>query len=477
MSAQSTTAPVAPDAALRPVLPIDGTASSGDAPMPRPPEARPAEPPDEADFLARATWSRLAEPADHAATLLVAGLGAPEALAWARHRAEHGSGRPEAPPLPEPLLEGTAPRRWASAVERWAPRLAGLDIRRELDVLERLGGSLVVPGDPWWPPGLDDLEHPPFCLWLRGDPALLVGREEAGAAESSLGLPVREDRMGAGRGAGHALALVGARDSTAYGERMAIDLARGLTDAGALIVSGGAFGIDAAAHRGALTAGPTLSVSAGGVDRLYPAGNAALLEAVVDHGALVAEVPPGSQPARHRFLTRNRIIAAMTGTTLVVEAAWRSGALSTAHHAMEIGRPVGAVPGPVTSMASGGCHRLLRQGATCVTDIEEALELLLPVGDADADALKEESAGARRPGLLDGLDAVSAVVVDALPVRAAASIESIARAAGLSERETLAALGTLELAGRARRDGARWRRPAQCRAAPDAAAPSSTLEA
>ncbi|GGO97175.1 DNA-processing protein DprA [Actinomyces gaoshouyii] len=477
MSARDTTDPVASDAALRPVLPGDGTAPPGDVPKPRPRQARPVEPPDEADFLARATWSRLAEPADHAAAILVAGLGAPEALAWARHRAEHGSGRPEPPPLPEHLLEDVTPRRWASAVERWAPRLAGLDIRRELDVLERLGGSLVVPGDPWWPPGMDDLEQPPFCLWLRGDPALLVGREEAGAGEGALGLAVREDRMGAGRGAGHALALVGARDSTAYGERMAIDLARGLTECGALIVSGGAFGIDAAAHRGALTAGPTLSVSAGGVDRLYPAGNTTLLQAVVDHGALVAEVPPGSQPARHRFLTRNRIIAAMTGATLVVEAAWRSGALSTAHHAMEIGRPVGAVPGPVTSMASGGCHRLLRQGATCVTDVEEALELLLPMGAADADAPKEELSEACRPGLLDGLDAVSAVVVDALPVRAAASIESVARAAGLSERETLAALGALELAGRAQSDGARWRRPALCRSAPADRVRSSTLGA
>ncbi|QKD79491.1 MULTISPECIES: DNA-processing protein DprA [Actinomyces] len=463
MSARDTTAAAAPDAASHRATPIDGAAPRGGAPVPGPRQARPVEPTDESDSLARATWSRLAEPADHAAALLVAGLGAPEALAWVRHMAERDSGSPEPPPLPESLLVSATPRRWEVAVGRWAPRLAGLDIRRELDVLERLGGSLVVPGDPWWPPGLDDLEHPPFCLWLRGDPALLVGRQEAGAGQGWPGLPAREDRMAAGRGAGRALALVGARDSTAYGERMAIDLARGLTERSALIVSGGAFGIDAAAHRGALTAGPTLSVSAGGVDRLYPAGNAALLQAVVDHGALVAEVPPGSQPARHRFLTRNRIIAAMTGATVVVEAAWRSGALSTAHHAMEIGRPVGAVPGPVTSMASGGCHRLLRQGATCVTDVEEALELLLPLGAADADAPKEALSAARRPGLLDGLDAISAAVVDALPARAAASIESVARAAGLSERETLAALGALELAGRAQRDGARWRRPARSR--------------
>ena len=120
------------------------------------------------------------------------------------------------------------------------------------------------------------------------------------------------------------------------------------------------------AHRGALCEGPTVSVSAGGVDRLYPVGNAGVLEAVIANGALVAEVPPGCQPGRHRFVSRNRVIAAISGATIVVEAAWRSGALSTAHRALDMGRPVGAVPGPVTSMSSVGRHRPLRKGAGCI---------------------------------------------------------------------------------------------------------------
>ncbi|WP_099330374.1 DNA-processing protein DprA, partial [Actinomyces ruminis] len=359
------------------------------------------------------------------------------------------------PPLP---LRGDAARAsadWATAAGRWAPRLQGLDIRRELEVLERLGGSLVLPGDPWWPSGLNDLVRPPHCLWVRGDPALLASRAGADDAAHSR---TREDLVPAGPGSGHALALVGARASTDYGEHVTVDMASGLAAKGVVVISGGAFGIDAAAHRGALRTGATVSVSAGGVDRLYPAGNADVLEEVITTGALVAEVPPGCQPGRHRFLTRNRLIAAMSEATVVVEAAWRSGALSTAHHALELGRPVGAVPGPVTSMASVGCHRLLRQGAVCVTDAEEALELVTPLGATDPDSAKAADPANAGSGLLDGLDGPEAAVLDALPARGDAAVESIARAAGLAERETIAALGLLELAGRVERRGASWRR-------------------
>ncbi|WP_420809307.1 DNA-processing protein DprA [Actinomyces procaprae] len=326
--------------------------------------------------------------------------------------------------------------------------------------MERLGGSLLIPTDAWWPAGLNDLERPPHCLWVRGDPALLASRRsaESGSSESDPAPRMREDLVPAGPGAGCALALVGARASTDYGEHVAFDLASGLAARGVVVISGGAFGIDAVAHRGALRTGTTVSVSAGGVDRLYPAGNADVLEEVIAAGALVAEVPPGCQPGRHRFLTRNRLIAAMSDATVVVEAAWRSGALSTAHHALELGRPVGAVPGPVTSMASVGCHRLLRQGVVCVTDAEEALELVVPLGATDPDAAKAADPANAGSGLLDGLDAPAAAVMDALPARADASVESIVRAAGLTERETIAALGLLELEGRVERRGASWRR-------------------
>lgn len=420
------------------------------------------------EALARATWSRLAEPADRAACALVGALGATGALAWLLDEALDFDGRVVPAPRPPVPVRGDAARAraaWSRAVARWAPRLTGLDIRRELDALERLGGSLVLPSDPWWPAGLDDLEHPPHCLWVRGDPALLSSggphdgappsRAAAGAAGARR---VRADLVATGPGAGRSLALVGSRASTDYGERVAARIASEVTARGAVVVSGGAFGIDAAALRGALHAGPTLSVSAGGVDRLYPAANADLLSAVIGTGALVAEVPPGCQPGRHRFLTRNRLIAAMSGATVVVEAAWRSGALSTARHARDLGRGLGAVPGPVTSMESVGCHRLLRNGAVCVTDADDALELISPLGEIDPEATRAAAAGQAGAGLLDGLSEEASAVIDALPARGAARVETLTRAAGLSEQEVVSALGLLELSGRVQRDGPRWRR-------------------
>ena len=447
--------------------------------------------------LVRATWSRLAEPASAAATVLVDRLGPSAALRWLLEEAIDSSGRVRSaprPPVPQPppgvSSTGGLSVHWAQVAARWAPRLEGLDIRRELDVLDRLGGSLVLPGDTWWPPGLDELEHPPFCLWVRGDPSLLVSVKDRAAASCSNGgavpetgghnsdrggdaagesglsemitrahhLPVREQRMPAGPANGLCLALVGARASTRYGEEVATSLASEVTAKGGLIVSGGAFGIDACAHRGALREGPTVSVSAGGVDRLYPVGNTGVLEAVISNGALVAEVPPGCQPGRYRFVSRNRVIAAISGATIVVEAAWRSGALSTAHRALDLGRQVGAVPGPVTSMSSVGCHRLLRKGAVCITDADDALELLTPLGAVDADAVKEQNPELAGDGLLDGLEPDSAAVLDAMPARASATTEAIVRSSGLSQKEAVAALGILELLGRAERTAAGWRR-------------------
>ncbi|VEG26932.1 DNA-processing protein DprA [Actinomyces howellii] len=440
------------------------------------------------EALARATWARLAEPADAAACLLVSALGAGGALEWLLAEAldPDGGPRPDPrPPAPTSGDPGTASRTWAGAAARWAPRLAGLDIRRELGVLESVGGSLLIPGDPWWPVGLDALDRPPHCLWVRGDPALLAtgpqGRGAQAATADDLPEPppssgppgrpedeaheggtvrtrTREDLLPSGPGAGRALAVVGARASSAYGERVAADMSGDLTRQGVLVVSGGAFGIDAAAHRGALCEGPTLTVSAGGVERLYPRGNTDLLEEVISTGALVAEVPPGCQPGRHRFLTRNRLIAALSDATVVVEAAWRSGALSTAHHAQELGRPVGAVPGPVSSMGSVGCHRLLRAGAVCVTDAQEALELVTPLGATDPDGDKARDPLHAGAGLLDGLDGDASRVMDAMPARGWAGPAALARSAGLSEKATEAALGLLELAARVESDGSRWRR-------------------
>ncbi|WP_237842359.1 DNA-processing protein DprA [Cellulosimicrobium cellulans] len=419
------------------------------------------------DRLARAAWSRLAEPADEAAVALVEQLGASAALAWlveavndpaqARREllglAEDSGGDREgllgvtgigaAVPIDNPRASVRDPRsgpvaRLLRAVARWAPRLDGLDPRRELHVLERLEGSLVVPGDPGWPTAIDDLGAVrPLALWVRGSDRL---------AEL----------------AARSVAVVGARACTDYGRHVTGEIASGLAARGFTVVSGGAYGIDAAAHRAALvSSGPTVAFLAGGVDRLYPVGNTELLRAVVSTGgSVVSEVPPGSVPSRVRFLLRNRLIAAFAGATVVVEAAWRSGSLSTAVRAAELSRPVGAVPGPVTSMASTGCHRLLRDGAAvCVTDADEVAELAGALArDAAPAAPAAGTRGAPRDAAYDGLDAVETRTWDALPLRSGAPTDAVARSAGLAVSEAVGALGRLEIRGLAERTPGGWRR-------------------
>ncbi|OJX95669.1 MAG: DNA protecting protein DprA [Micrococcales bacterium 73-15] len=273
-------------------------------------------------------------------------------------------------------------------------------------------------GDPRWPASLFDLGGAePHCLWVRGDPSLLSAARVGGVA------------------------VVGARASTPYGEHVAADLVAALAAEGRVVVSGGAFGIDAVAHRVTLAAGgSTVAVMAGGLDRFYPAANGGLLRRVAREGCVVAEVPPGCTPTRFRFLTRNRLIAALAAGCVVVEAAWRSGTLSTANHAAELMRPVGAVPGPVTSAASAGCHRLIREGqAVCVGDADEVRELLGPV--AASALVPEPDVG--RLGDAPGLSERERRVWDALPTRRAVRLDAVARAAGFTVAETRAALGRL----------------------------------
>ncbi len=382
----------------------------------------------EGERRARAAWSRLVEPGDAAGHAVLDRLGGTGAMA---------------------LVAGTAPAasalelsgsREVAAVEaglaRWRVRLPDLDTDRDLRVVTGLGGRVVVPGDAEWPAPLDDLgAAAPACLWVIGAADL------AGAAPGSL-------------------AVVGARASTAYGERVAADLAAAVVGRGAAVVSGGAYGIDGAAHRAAVACGgTTVAVLAGGVDRFYPAGHEQLLRSITAAGAVVSETPPGCAPTRWRFLARNRLIAAFATATVVVEAAWRSGALSTAARAADLFRPVGAVPGPVTSMASAGCHRLVREGrAVLVTDEAEALELLDPIGARTAPGAAERSAPVADH---DGLDPEDLRVLDALPVRAGRRVEVLARAAGLTPGRVLAALGLLSLRGLAETTSAgAWRRAA-----------------
>lgn len=284
------------------------------------------------------------------------------------------------------------------------------------------GRRLLVPGDAGWPVGVDDLgDHAPIALWVRGDPAL-------------------PDRLG------RSIAIVGARAATGYGEHVTIDAASGLVDRGFTVVSGAAYGIDGAAHRAALASGgATVAFLAGGVDRFYPSGHETLLTRIVDRGAVVSEVPPGTAPTKWRFLQRNRLIAASSAATVVVEAGWRSGSLNTAGHAAALGRPLGAVPGPVTSSASAGCHRLIREyDAVCVTNAGDMAAL---VGDPEP-----------VPEAVSHVDAARVRVLDALSGTSARPVSRIAALAGLSLDAVRAQLGLLELDDLVVESPSGWRR-------------------
>ena len=217
--------------------------------------------------------------------------------------------------------------------------------------IEKNESRFIIPGDSEWPLRLDELECPPIGLIVKGNLEILSNPS---------------------------LAIVGTRNPTPYGTRIAGDFAAGFVDREWDIVSGGAYGIDSAAHRGALVAeGRTIAVIASGIDLQYPSGNTRLFEEICENGAIVTEVMPGVPALPHRFLTRNRIIAALSQATLVVEAAFRSGSLRTARDAAELMRPVMAIPGPINSPSSEGCHRLIgERAAELVTSVADAIELI-----------------------------------------------------------------------------------------------------
>ncbi|HKT57891.1 MAG TPA: DNA-processing protein DprA, partial [Microbacterium sp.] len=232
------------------------------------------------------------------------------------------------------------------------------------------------------------------------------------------------------------------------------EFAAELAGRGVTIVSGGAYGVDGCAHRAALGAGgTTIAVMAGGVERAYPAGHADLFERVAARGAVISEVPCGGAPTKWRFLARNRVIAALSGVTVVVEAGTRSGSLNTAGHAAALGRPIGAVPGPVTSASSVGCHRLLREfDARCVTDANEVLELLDPGTLFDPEPCRTGSGASGAPPTDDTMR-----VRDALSRRSRRPVEDVARRAGMAVSDVETRLGLLLLSGEVNRDAEGWR--------------------
>jgi DNA processing protein len=393
--------------------------------------------PDE-DRAARVALTWLAEPGNRSVWSMVRSSGAPATL----DRLLRGD-------CPDATLRAAVIARSAAGDAR---RVAQAALRRA----KRLGAQVIVPTDPEWPPSVEALAtleldaagrvnqdvRPPLCIWKRGS------------------WPLHEalDRS---------VAIVGARAATSYGVHVATDLAFGLAERGWTVVSGGAFGIDAAAHRAALAAGAlTIAVLACGVDRPYPAGNSAMFERIAETGLLVSEWPPGSEPLRHRFLIRNRVIAAATVGTVVVEAAARSGAVQTMSRVVALGRTAMIVPGPVTSAMSVGCHELLREypAARVVGGLPHVLEEISPIGENLADPPRGPS------HQRDDLDEESALVLEAMPRRGKAGPEQLAAKAGLSLRTVLRRLSLLETLGLVQRrdDGVTLAptRPATHRAGP-----------
>lgn len=360
-------------------------------------------------------WSHLTEPGDGVAGRLIAHLGAVGALRVAMGAP---SGGPSVLTADE-LIKGR---------KRWMPRLSADAISVALRIAARTGVRIVTRADQEWPTQLDDLgDHAPLCLWVRGDVERLQQLSPS-------------------------VAVVGARASTSYGDHVALELAAALAGGGIPVVSGGAYGIDGAAHRAAMAVeGLTVALLAGGADRAYPVGHAQLIDRIAEAGVVASEVPCGSVPTKWRFLQRNRLIAALSSATVVVEAGWRSGSLNTAAHAVSLSRGLGAVPGPITSAASAGTHRLLREfGAHCITSAADVRELLGTTG-AVSTAPRVRNTDERPP--TDDATRVR----DALSSRVWRESHDIARRTGMAADEVEGILGLLQLSGEADRSPAGWR--------------------
>lgn len=411
---------------MTPAPPPDPT----DRPAPRPPcrtttgspPAGETGPRDDTERLARAALTRIVEPGDQLAGRWLADYGAVEVL----HRitSNHtGTGAGAAAgPGGDPALPGATPRRLAG----YRARAATADPHRDLATITALGGRFICPGDTEWPTQLDDLGTTrPIGLWTRGTPHLRTW-------------------------ALRSVALVGARACTPYGTHTAGTLAAELAHRGWVVISGAAFGIDGAAHRGALAAdGATIAVLACGVDIAYPPGHTELIHRIGEQGLVVGELAPGDHPTRSRFVLRNRVIAALSRGTVVIEAAYRSGSLVTARHARALGRHIMGVPGPVTSPLSAGVHELLRGEATLVTDADDIAELVGTIGE-----LTPDRRGPVHPR--DLLTPRNTRILEALPARGAAHPAELARTAGTSTDDTLAGLYELHALGFVERRGESW---------------------
>ncbi len=369
--------------------------------------------------FARIALSFVAEPGDLVLGAVLRACGPAEAFAAIC------DGRP-----PEPDAAGRGGSRGLDrTIERWAARLGSVPTEARLAAWERAGMRVVCPGDLEWPTQLDVLgDARPLVLWLQGSADLRFACLRS-------------------------VSVVGARAATGYGQHVAMEMAAALAERGWTVISGGAYGVDSSAHRGALGAdGVTVAVLASGLSYGYPKGHHELFAAIAGQGVVVSEWAPDRAPSRPGFLVRNRVIAALSCGTVVVEAALRSGALSTARHARDLGRPLMAVPGPVTSSQSEGCHEIIREwGAVCVTRAQDVIENVAPAG---------EGLGDRRRGPAfprDSLDQETTAVLEAVPARAGGGTAAIAIAAGVDLNTAIRCLGALAAAGFVERCARGWR--------------------
>lgn len=371
------------------------------------------------DRHALIAWSAIAEPGDAVAGALVDQLGPAEALQWMKSamvQPEH------AVRAVAPNLDSRYRHLLVNAIDRWGRRWELVDGPHEARA-RSIGARVIVRHEDGWPRAVNDLGViTPFALYVRGETSLDDLWERSAA-------------------------IVGSRAATSYGAHLAAEIAEAVAAAGGTVISGGAFGIDIAAHRAALAVGaPSVAVMAGGIDRLYPTAHASSLADLTHRGAVVSEVPPGFAPHRSRFLSRNRLIAAATAT-VVVEAAARSGALSTARHAAELLRPVGAVPGPVTSASSTGCHDVIREGAAvlvgCASDAVELMVTTQEWAQATRASLERGDSG---QGVLEFANPRERAVFDAASSRAH-DIDTLASRAGLDHKSTRIAVGSLAAQG------------------------------
>ena len=462
--------------------PAAGTASSGSDPAPLlnpAPLFNPALSAEELEAACReyircctAQLMRYAEPADELVVESLTTLGAPLTLHYLltghipdEHTWEHGEPDTQisdflhsvgAPAEGESALFCSAngyytPGEHQMSRDKFGKALATRRLRwnrrmertlnAEAHMAATCGAWLVTPADPLWPPQLNDLGPArPYGLWCRGDSRHLL---DVASAPS--------------------VALVGSRDPSIYGTEATTHLAAELARRGYTVISGGAMGIDIAAHRAALTQQgsdlPTIAFMAGGLDRLYPAQNSDALNMIVDRGLIMSEVSVGNTPTRWRFLERNRLIAALARHTIVVEARWRSGALNTARHAMEIGRTLWAVPGQINSPNSVGTNRLLRDGlAQTLTEAADILEYDAAAGFELGTEHESEWDQAASSSALDELTERQGRVWDDLSPRSYRGVDEIAAALGLSARDVMADLFHLGRCGLAESSGTSWRK-------------------